>query len=210
MPKPTPKCPRRLLGAALIALVWLVASSTLSAHELPNERSLLIEVSADRLEVMIVYLEPPGAAVDLLLRRYDLDGDRELGQAEAQLAGPEWMRRVLQGLQFEVAAEKPAARPPEIKFRREAGGALSAAVYARWDLPNLSADQQRTVHVRLIDDHHNVPTVINVRPGDGAKIVHLELPPRFRGSPHRPTLQPGDEMTVQLESAASSPDRPRK
>lgn len=189
-----------------MALVWLVASSTLSAHELPNERSLLIEVSADRLEIMIVYLEPPGAAVDLLLRRYDLDGDRELGPAEAQLAGPEWMRRVLHGLQFEVAGEQPAARPPEIKFRRETGGALSAAVYARWDLAELGADVQRTVHVRLLDDHHNVPTVINVRSGQGTQLVGLELPQRFRGSPDRPTLQPGEEMSVHFEPAASSPD----
>jgi hypothetical protein len=210
MQEPSTKCPRRLLGAALVAVVALLAFGEVSAHELPNERSLLIQVSADRLEIMIVYLEPPGAAVDLLLSRYDLDGDRELQGGEAQLAGPEWMERVLRGLQFEVADEQPVAKPPEIKFRREPGGALSAAVYARWDLPPMGTDARRTVHIRLLGDHHHVPTELRVRPGEGTKLIRLDLPDRLRGSPRRPTLQPGEEVTLHLTPAPPSPDMPAK
>lgn len=162
-----------------------------------------MQVSHDSVEVMIVYLEPPGPTIDLLLRRYDLDGDGALVDAEAQLAGREWIRRAMHGLEFEVEGEAPMAKPPEIKFRREQKGALSAAVYARWELAELGADQTRTVHVRLRGKAPILSTEFNVRPGSGTQITGVDLPSRIDGLPRLPMLEAGEEATIRVRRSNS-------
>ncbi|MFW6057615.1 MAG: hypothetical protein ACOC9W_02055, partial [Persicimonas sp.] len=204
--RPTPSWLCWLAALACLAYVTM-SSAPAQAHELPRERTLLVQVSQDSVEVMIVYLEPPGPTIDLLLRRYDLDGDGELVDAEAQLAGREWIRRAMYGLEFEVEGETPMAKPPEIKFRREQKGALSAAVYARWELPELRADQTRTVHVRLRGEASILSTEFNVRPGAGAQIAGVELPGRIDGLPRLPMLEAGEEATIRVRRSNSPSKR---
>ncbi|MGM0554925.1 MAG: hypothetical protein ACQEVA_00950 [Myxococcota bacterium] len=190
--------------AALACLVCILTSAAAAeTHELPRERTLLVQVSHDSVEVMIVYLEPPGPTIDLLLRRYDIDGDGELGDGEAQLAGREWIRRAMHGLEFEVAGEAPMAKPPDIKFRREQKGALSAAVYARWELPDLADDQTRTVHVRVVGEAPILATEFNVRAGSQADIVGVTLPSRLDGLPKVPVLRAGEQATLRVRRSNS-------
>ncbi len=193
---------RRVCALLALVAVGLVlvgsALGTAHAHELPQERTVLVQVSKTSVEVMIVYLEPPGPSVDLLMKRFDLNKDGELTGPEARLAGGEWIRRVLHGLQFEVAGEKPRAREPEIKFRVEKKGSLSAAVYARWDLESLPDHKTRTVHVRLLRQPENVPTEVTFQGDENTKITAIELPERFRGAPIRPVLAPGEQTSVRV------------
>jgi hypothetical protein len=204
----TPATVRRALALAVVAALGLVLS-TAHAHDLPQERTALVRVSKDRVEVMIVYLEPPGATVDLLMKRFDLNGDGSLTGPEARLAGGEWMPRVLRGLQFEVAGETPRAREPEIKFRVEKKGSLSAAVYARWDLEPLDAGESRTVHVRVLRQPEVVPTEITFQSGSMTTITDVALPPRFGGAPTRPLLASGEQASVSVLAvqAPTSPER---
>lgn len=180
--------------AALVTMLAMVA--TAGAHTLPRERTLIVQVSADRVEVLVEYLEPPGASIDLLFRRFDLDHDGRLRGPEAKLAGSEWLGRVLRGLQFEVVGEKPRAHPPELKFHREQRGSLTSALYARWDVDPLEPGQKRTVRVRMLRVPENVATETTFRPGDHTTIVGLDLPPQMRQAPARPMLRAGQQASV--------------
>jgi hypothetical protein len=166
----------------------------------------LVQVSEDRVEVMLVFLEPPGPRADLMLERFDLNRDGELRGAEATLAGGEWTGRALSGLQFEVAGETPKARAPEIKFRHEQQGALSAAVYARWDLEPLEAGQTRTVHVRMLRQAKNVATEVTFQASPPLSTVDVDFPARFRGAPVRPVLTVGEQASVRVRRESSPPD----
>ncbi|MFW5967100.1 MAG: hypothetical protein ACOCV2_06255 [Persicimonas sp.] len=177
----------------LLSTLWAAPGT---AHELPRERTLLVQAGVDRLEMMVIYLEPPGRSVELLMSRFDFDGDGELLGEEADLAGREWIARALGGLQFEVEGEKPRPEMPDIKFERTSNGGLSAAVYARWDLPALDPDRVRRIHVRLHRNHETVPTELNARPGLRTAIARLDLPPRFVGAPRLPVLRPGESATI--------------
>lgn len=181
--------------ATLIALLIPLASAY--AHDLPQERALMVQLSEDRVELMLVYLEPPGRRLDLFMTRYDWNADGELTGPEVALAGPEWAQPMLHGLQFEVAGERPKAQPPEVKFRREQKGALSAALYARYDLPELDAGESRTFHVRMLRREQNVPTAVTFRTSEGVEISGLDLPERLSG-PTKPVLRPGEQATVKV------------
>lgn len=193
------------MGALLVLLAATLLLSTAHAHDLPQERTVLVQVSKDRVEVLIAYLEPPGPQQELLFKRFDLNGDGELTGPEAKLAGSEWMPRVLHGLQFEVAGENPKAREPEIKFRREKKGSLSAAVYARWDLEPLAEGETRTVHVRLLRQPKNVPTEVTFRSNENTAIAEVDLPARVRGAPTRPLLRAGEQASVSVRLQAPTP-----
>jgi hypothetical protein len=180
----------------VFAVVSTIVLSTAYAHDLPQERTVLVQISEDRVEVMLVYLEPPGDLAELMLERFDLNRDGELQGAEATLAGGEWTGRVLEGLQFEVAGEKPRTHTPEIKFRREQRGALSAAVYARWDLEPLEEGQTRTVHVRMLRQPENVATEVTFQASEPLALSEIDLPARFRGAPMRPVLRIGEQASA--------------
>jgi hypothetical protein len=194
---------KRLTVISVLAVVSMIVLSTAVAHDLPQERTVLVQISENQIEVMLVFLEPPGPRAEIMLERFDLNRDGELRGAEAMLAGGEWTGRVLDGLQFEVAGETPTPRAPEIKFRREQRGALSAAVYARWDLEPLGADQTRTVHVRMLRQADNVPTEVTFQASAPLELSDIELPTRFRGSPVRPVLKAGEQASAQTRRASS-------
>lgn len=187
---------RRAWAFFAAALVASLLATSAAAHELPYERTVLVQPSTNRLEVMVIYLEPPGRHIDLMMSRFDLDGDGELLGEEADLAAGEWLPRALGGLQFEVAGEQPRPHMPEVKFERKSNGALSSAVYARWDLSELDPDKTRRIDVRLRAGHETVPTELNVRAGRHSDIVRLDLPSRFVGAPRLPVLRPGESATI--------------
>lgn len=156
---------RRILATWFLLTTALLCFDV-AAHDLPNERKLIVDVGAESVEMMLVYQQPETKAVGLLLRKYDLDGDGELTDGEAKMAGREWMPRMLHGLQFEVAGERPQARKPEIKFRREDDGALTAAAYMKWSLDSLEPGDKRTFHVRVLDTDNATKTLVEIRAGD--------------------------------------------
>lgn len=194
---------RRPATLALLA-AFLLGLSTAHAHVLPQERKLVAQISADRVEILIEYLEPPGDRADLLQQRFDLNRDGELRGPEAKLAGGVWIKHVLRGLQLEVVGESPAALEPEIKFHREQKGALTSLLYVRWELPKLDADTPRTLRIKLLGEKNTVPTALLFRPGEHTEIREIAVPIRFKAAPDAAVLDAGEHahLRVGLTDAA--------
>ncbi len=188
--------PHRLLLAPLLAgFVAATAAGSATAHELPRERTILVEVSAERVEAMVVYQEPPGRPVEFLLGRFDLDGDGRLDGPEAEAAGEEWAPRALQGLVFEAGDERLEPDEPKVKFRPEHNGALSAALLLSWDRPALEPGEARTVRVRRKSDAARFATLVSfqIAPGLDVADTPAETDARRTG-PFE--LTPGDARAV--------------
>lgn len=188
-----------------LAAALLLGPSSAGAHTLPQERKVVAQVSGDRVEILVEFLEPPNDRVQLLLRRFDLDGDGELRGAEAKLAGGAWSKYVLAGLQFEVVGESPAAQEPEIKFRRAQKGALTSLLYMRWDLPQLAPGATRTLRLKMQADEKTVPTAISFSPGEATDIREIAVPLRFKSNLDAAVLNPGERAHLRVEVAAARP-----
>src|SRR5699024_7385861 len=87
-----------ILGVILSLSATFFASGALNAHILPQERRVIVQVSSDRVEIVVEHLEPPNERLSLLMRRFDIDGDGELNEAEGKLAGKLWVKHILYGL----------------------------------------------------------------------------------------------------------------
>lgn len=150
------------LGTMLMVGALLCVGAPAAGHDLPRERTVLVEVSVDRIEAMVVYQEPPGRPVEFLIGRFDLDGNGELRGEEAEAAGAEWAPRALQGLVFEAGGERlEPEEEPQVKFRREHNGALSSAVLLSWKRPELEPGSRRTVRIRRESETGKFTTLVS-------------------------------------------------
>src|SRR5690554_2367403 len=108
---------QRCVLTALLAMLTLGALSLPSAlayaHEIGADRQVLVQVFEDRVDVALFYTETPGARSRLLISRFDVNGDGKLEGPEAELAGRALLPRMLGGLQFKVADERPRSGQPE-------------------------------------------------------------------------------------------------
>lgn len=199
----------RVAIAALLTLLFM-SPSLAEAHVLPQERKIDVQISADRVEILVEFLEPPNERVELLLQRFDLNGDGELSAPEAKLAGSVWAKHALSGLQFEVVGESPAGHEPEIKFRREKKGALTSLLYMRWDLPKLEPGATRTFRVKTLSDPQTVPTALSISPGERTDIREIAVPIRFKSNVEATVLKPGEQahLRVQLGDAVEDTTGP--
>jgi|GEM_PF-5456515 len=177
----------------------LLCPGRAQAHVLPQERKIIAQISADRVEILVEFLEPPNERAKLLVQRFDLDGDGELRGPEATLAGGVWIKYILSGLQLEVLGEAPAAHAPEIKFHREKKGALTALLYLRWDLPKLEPAAMRTLRIKLQQDEKTVPTALSFSEGEHTEIREIAVPLRFKGNIDAAVLSPGDHAHLRVQ-----------
>lgn len=160
----------------------------------------MVQVSSDRVEILVEHLEPPNERLFLMMRRFDLDGDGQLNEAESKLAGKLWAKHMLYGLEFEVPGEAPRTLEPQIKFRHEKKGALTSALYARWDLDQLPEGARRSLKIRLKPGEQTVPTAIVFEPGEGTTIEELGVPIRLKAAPEQPLLEPGESASVRVRA----------
>lgn len=177
----------------------LLGPSSAQGHVLPQERKIIAQVSAHGVEILVEFLEPANERTKLLLQRFDLDGDGELRGPEAKLAGGVWVKYILMGLQFEVLGEAPAASPPELKFRREKNGALTALLYLRWDLPKLEPAATRTLQIKLNQDEKTVPTALSFSEGEHTEIREIAVPRRFKADIDATVLSPGERAHLRVQ-----------
>ncbi len=142
--------------------VWgsLALARSASAHDLPQERALLLEIKPEGLEAMVVYQEPPGERVDLIKAQSDFNRDGALTGPDAVAAASAWVPRALQGLEFEAEGTELDRDPPRVKFRNEHNGALSSAIYLRWDWEELDADAERTIRLTRSEDSGTFETLV--------------------------------------------------
>jgi hypothetical protein len=161
-------------------LVWLVAivglalgglSTTATAHDLPRERTLLLQIRPEGLEAMIVYQEPPGKQVQFLKAQYDFDRDDELSGPEAVAAASAWVPRALGGLTFASPNVELDRGTPDVKFRNEHSGALSSAIYLKWDWEALESGEQRSVRIERAEEGGTFETLVRFQTASPLRFV---------------------------------------
>lgn len=185
-----------LAPLALFALALLALPPRAASHELPSERAMILQLRADRVEVMLIHDEPPGERVDLLLARYDFDRDGELSPSEGQLAGAAWLGYAIDGVTLEVVGEAPASHPPQIKFKRTEDGGLAMAALLRFDVPPLAAGAARTLRVRLAKQAGTLETQASIQCLGGPRLVSIAGKP-ITGEQTPPfTLYPGANLAI--------------
>jgi hypothetical protein len=193
------------VGALIIVGALLCVAAPAAGHDLPRERTVLVEVSVDRIEAMVVYQEPPGRPVEFLVGRFDLDGDGELRGEEAKAAGAEWAPRALQGLVFEVDGQRlEPEKETQVKFRREHNGALSSAVLVTWSRTELESGGRRTVRIRRESDAGKFTTLLSFQVTSGLDAVST---PAEKDAPRVGPfeLMPGDTHKFTARRPADQP-----
>lgn len=177
--------------------LWLAVGVALSplahGHSLPIERSLMIAVHADRVEVLGIYAEAPGLRTDRLLAMYDLDRDGRLDGRELPLAAPEIATRAFLGIHVELDGTTPPVSP-EIKCKRESNRGLSCAVYARIDT------REATQRLRVSLDARSgvTPTLVRVSAGDRMMRQTLIVDGRPNEAADVVELRPGDHLDAEF------------
>lgn len=148
-----------------VALLTLLASALFvqesAAHDLPVERDLIVQLTAEQAHVLLQYRVPAGDDVARFMSRFDVDHDGRISSFEAARATPVWLPIALQGLRFELPETRSEAEEPQVKYAiDEESGALTVMAMITYRVPRLHAEARRTFRVWLEEDPHAVPTSI--------------------------------------------------
>jgi len=162
---------RRATTTATACVALLFAALPARGHDLPRERTMLVEFSETGVEAMVVYREPPGRRVDLLKSQFDVDGDGRLTGAEAEAAGETWLEYALQDLEIRIDGEIRDRSTTKVKFRNEHNGALSAAIYLDWRVPELSAGESRELEIERSPDAPDFTSLVRTQVRDDLRLV---------------------------------------
>ncbi len=149
---------------AAITCLMMSCASLAWAHTLPIERSLMMTIHQDRLEVLMIYTEPPGIRTERILAMYDLDRNGRLTGKELAIASPDIAERAFNGVKIEVNGVVPTANQPELSCKREQDKGLSCALYVDLPLPSGSPE---TVEVRLIKKSGILPLPMQASASEG-------------------------------------------
>ena len=193
---------RRALTTITLAAIVASTSTLASAHEFPQERSVIVQMHDDRVELLLVHKEPAGERADLFMMRVDLDKDGKISSAEAKQAGGFWLPYALSGLSFEVPNNTPRAREPELKFQRLENGDIAMAALLTYDLDETSKPS-RSFRVMLSRGDATIPTTTSFQ-GTGWDVVALA--DRALSDTSRPVaakLHAGQELTATFERATA-------
>lgn len=120
-------------GTLPLLMMLLLTAATASAHDLPVQRSLAIQMHASHAELLLIYSEPPGPRTDRILALYDSDKDGKIEGTEVILARSPMLRRARLGLDVSFTGALTAEKQPQIRFKRDKGGGIAMATYQRID-----------------------------------------------------------------------------
>lgn len=181
----------------LIGLFIVLTTSVAWAHKLPIERSLMMTVHQDRIEILMIYSEPPGIRTDRILAMYDLDRSGRLTGIELAIAMPDIAERAFNGVQIEVNGVVPVANAPELVCKREQDKGLACALYV--DIP-LPGGPPEKVEVRLLKKSGILTLPMRATASDGFLLAEQT----FEGTTIVPnlvvTLQPGQTWHTKVVS----------
>jgi hypothetical protein len=198
---------RRITLLLPLLTLLLCAVSTGHAHEIEPLRTVIVQVESDRIDIMVLFEEPPGPRAGLLLARYDLDQNGQLEGFEAELAGREMLPRMLSGMQFEVVGERPATGEPEIKFQVTPTRGITAAAFVSYELPAMPADATRTIVVRNFPVSHAMSAEVLIRAGSDLQIISSSVPHAGGLVTQPATLNPGGTMTAEIAHVDSPQEK---
>lgn len=167
--------PLHIMSVLVMSVVCF--PSTLSAHDSPITRELIVQHSTDAVLIMLAYEMPAGEHVERLMVRYDLDHDGVISTLEAPQMANVLLPAALDGLSFEVPGERPAAQEPEVKIRRTDEGKLAMAVLMTYTLPAIEDDASRTLRVTLASDPHAIHTPLIAQTVEQLVIVAVDERP---------------------------------
>ena len=142
-------------GLLVVGLLFgVLAAGAAWAHGFSRERSAVVQIAPDHVELMLIHAEPPGPRTRLLRTKFDLDRDGRLSALEGALIGAELREVAFAGLSIIVDGEALEVGVPQVKVKTDGarGGGLTAAYYRRI-ARKAPVDEatQRTVELRLAD-----------------------------------------------------------
>lgn len=185
---------RRLQIATILAVTVLGAPSF--AHKIPIERSLMVTVHPNRIEILAIYAEPPGIRTEWLLGLFDFDRDGRLDGRELVFAAPELAIRAFTGVQMTLNGKPIPASVPEAKCKREQNKGLSCALYLDLSLP----EAPEALQIQLAGIHGVLVTPTQINVADGVSVSDLVLSGEPARSGDIVYLHPGSALTAQLHS----------
>lgn len=190
---------RRAFTLIVLVATFVFPALQTSAHEFPQERSVIVQMHDDRVELLLVHKEPAGERADLFMMRVDIDKDGKISSAEAKQAGGFWLPYALSGLSFEVPNNTPRAREPELKFQRLENGDIAVAALLTYDLVETATTSPRAFRVMLSKSDATIPTTTSFQ-GTGWRVS--KLAGRAVAKMPRPVaakLHAGQELTAEFE-----------
>lgn len=137
---------RHILAVAA-ALLCLLVTTSASGHDLPIERSLVLQVHTSHAELLMVYTEPPGPRTERLLALHDANRNGKIDGAEGALAKRPMLRRAFLGLDIEFPGITTGEKESRIRYKRDRAGGIAVAIYQRIDF--ITADNELNVEVSL-------------------------------------------------------------
>jgi len=179
---------RRILTTWLVCASSLAFSATLAAHEFPAERSCLVQVTPEGVQIMITFREPRSERVDLFVTRHDVNRDGRLSDAEAHLGHAEFLKYALRGLSFEVAGERPRGKEPRVKLEHTQDGALQMAALLEYDVPRLEDGATREVVMRVTETSPH-PAITSAQGMEGLVV-------RGQGTTRPVDMKPGSSVRL--------------
>jgi hypothetical protein len=173
-----------VLATIVTALLCLLLSTPASAHDLPIERSLVLQIHTSHAELLLVYTEPPGPRTDRLLALHDANRNGKIDGVEGTLAKRPMLRRAFLGLDLSFPNVNTAKKEPQIRYRRDRSGGIAVAIYQRIDFVHSANELDVLVE---LEDAKGVPALDLV----------VELAGRWKFSEAK-----GDEVKMKLGSGA--------
>jgi hypothetical protein len=168
----TKSLPARSTLALASTLCVLLAASSVAGHDFPQSRELRAQIERDSVAVLLHYTYPASERGKMIVQRYDLDGDGELGEQERDRAARAILPAALAGLRMEVAGERPRAGTPKLKLRHDAEGEITLLALIEYRLDPLPAGQIRRFSVRLVREkgESTYPLRASISAADGVEI----------------------------------------
>jgi hypothetical protein len=194
----------------VVATCLLAFPATGAAHDLPRERTLMVQLRPDAIDVMVVYMEPPTDSLSLFKARYDLNQDGRIDRDEASLAADAWLPRALQHLSVKWNDQSLDYDSPELKFQNKHHGALASAILLTYDLPDHDTFQPGRLTIHRADPdpapkQHDFPTLVRYQLDRDLSYDQLpDATSQLHNSTTRTNatpLHPGDSHTLSVSHA---------
>lgn len=182
-------CPRRVVLVALVALVALVWDGPLLAHELDEQRELMVSIAPGQIDFLLAWNVPPGEdAARLRALTFPLQVGRLEASVRERMLAASLLPRMMRGVQ--VSMDGVVLQPEVERFHlrdhsgREATRGLQAMALLRVSVPGLVPEPpeaggaapawsfrvERTLHA------DPVQLVVQVDPALGWTVTNTALP----------------------------------
>lgn len=150
----------------------------------------MVQVHTAHAELLLLYREPPGPRTDRILALYDQNKNGELDGLEQRLARRLFLQRAFFGLEIDFGYKR-AEKTANLRFKRDADGGISVAIFQRIDL--IIDSNEMTLKLAVRKGETIPPIDIIVEPVDWTL-----QPARPAEKERKVSLKPGQSESVNL------------